>query len=62
MAESLAVANCDLPVTEINVFNPQAYAFHETQARAVEKIGHQLMLALHASKQGVCFSAGENNR
>lgn len=38
LAQPFAVANCDLAVTEINVFDAQAYAFHETQPSAIRVV------------------------
>src|SRR5882724_1926770 len=61
LAQAFSVAHSDLVVTEVNVFDSQANAFHQAQASAVEQFGHQLMLAIHACKHGVCFSAGEDN-
>jgi hypothetical protein len=44
IAQSFAVADGDVAITEIDVFDAQTHAFHETEASAVQKICHQAVI------------------
>jgi hypothetical protein len=50
-----------LVLTEIDVLDPQAQAFHEPQPRAVQEAGHELLVAFQPSKHGADLLASEDD-
>ena len=59
---SLAFADDDLVLAEVEVFDAQAHTFHQAEAGAIEQFGHQLMVAGHLSEDGLNFVFSEHNR
>jgi hypothetical protein len=58
--ETFAIPHHDLLLIEIEVFDSQADAFHQSQPAAVEQFSHQLVGAGHAGEQSVHFILGED--
>jgi len=54
------IAHDDLALFEIQVLDPQAQAFHEAQAAAVEELCHQQVDAGELRQHALHFAAGEN--
>jgi hypothetical protein len=44
IAQSFPVADGDMAITEIDVFDAQTHAFHETEASAIQKFCHQAVI------------------
>jgi len=57
---SLAIADNDLVLGEVDIFNAQTHAFHETQSTAVEELGHEQVDARHLAEHGVNFISGQD--
>jgi len=53
-------ADEDLAVVEVQIFDPQAEAFHEAQAAAVEELGHELVFAGEVAEDQAGFVAPED--
>ena len=59
---ALAVADHDLSKAEIQVLDPQPYAFHQAHSGAVKQTGHQGVRALHAFEDDGNLGRRENGR
>ena len=53
--KSFPVAHGDVTVSEINIFYPQAHAFHQAQAAAVKQFRHQPIIAFQMREHGTRF-------
>lgn len=58
--EAFGLADDDLPVSEVEIFEAQADAFHEAQAAAVEELSHQKVGAGEVLEDGLDFAPGED--
>jgi len=58
----LAVANPDLPLLEIEILHPQANAFHQAHATAVEQTREQRIDSLHPVENALRLVAGQHHR
>ena len=54
---AFAIENDDTMVFKINVFNPQAQAFHQAKSTSVQDLRHQSILSLHLvdDREGFIF-------
>jgi len=52
---ALYFSNNDLRLLKVNIFHPQAGAFHQSQPASVEQLCHQLMQSLHSSQYPCYF-------
>ena len=52
---AFAVTDDDLVVGEIKVFYTQTQNFHEAQAAAIQKLGHETVGVLHVLNHFSCF-------
>ena len=52
---AFAVTDDDLVVGEIKVFDTQTQNFHEAQAAAIQKLGHETVDSLHVLNHFSCF-------
>jgi hypothetical protein len=59
---TLAVPDGDGAVFKVQVFHPQAEAFHEAEAAAVEELGDQEMGTGEVGEEGLDFWTGEDGR
>lgn len=59
---AFAVADNDLAVAEVYVFDTEADAFHEAQSASVEDFCHELGDAAHVVDDGAGFLGGEDGR
>ncbi len=59
--QSFAIADGDLVVAEVDVFEAQTQRFHQAQAAAVEQLGHETVIALNMGNDAVGLSAGEDD-
>ncbi len=57
---AFAIADGDGFVLEVEVFDPQTDAFHQTKARAVEQLGHEFPDSVEAVEDEADFLRGEN--
>lgn len=57
---AFSITDDDLVVAEVDVFDAQAQAFHQAQARAIEQLGHEPGNAVHAVEDGAGFLGGED--
>lgn len=57
---ALAVADDDLAVGEVYVFDAEAHTFHEAEARAEEELGHEFGDAVHFGDDFEGFFSGED--
>lgn len=57
---ALAVTHADFTTFEVDVFDTQARAFQEAQARAVQERSHEANGAVEASEQEGDFAGGED--
>ncbi len=57
---SLGFSDEDLVVVEIQILDPQAQAFHQPQAAAVEELGHELVFAGEVAEDQAGFVAAED--
>ena len=48
-------------VTEIDVFDAQAHAFHEPQTRTVEKFGHEAVIPFEMRQNGTRLAGREHD-
>jgi len=55
-----AVADGDGAVVAIQVFDPQAHAFHQPQIRAIQRSGHQLVRTRHLSEESLHLVVGQD--
>jgi len=58
---AFSVADEDLAVAEVDVFDAQAHTFHQAQAAAVEELGHELGRTAHFGDDEHGFLVGEDN-
>lgn len=58
---AFAVADDDLAVAEVYVFDAEADAFHEAESAAVEDFCHELGDAAHVGDEGAGFGRGEDD-
>jgi hypothetical protein len=56
-----AIANDDLALGEVEVFDPQPHTFHQAQAAAVEQLGHQLVRTRQHADDGAGLLSGQNS-
>jgi len=49
-------------LSEVQIFDPEAHAFHEAQATAIQEFGHHLMFIGHVAQDGLDFGFGEHHR
>lgn len=49
-------------LSEVQIFDPEAHAFHEAQATAIQEFGHHLMFIGHVAQNGLDFGFGEHHR
>jgi hypothetical protein len=59
---TLAIANDDLAALELDVLDPQAQAFHEPHARAVEEGGDKPLHACHLLEERSHFAGRQHDR
>jgi hypothetical protein len=57
---TFAIADDDLAITEVNVFDAQAETFHEAESASVEDFGHELGKPSHVVDNGEGFLLGED--
>ena len=57
---TFAVADGDGAVVEIQVFDPQAHAFHQAETRAIQQSGHQLAHTRHLSRESLHLVASQD--
>jgi hypothetical protein len=57
---AFAVADDDLAIGKVDVFDAEAHTFHEAEARAEEKLSHQFGDAVHFGDDGEGFISREN--
>ena len=57
---AFAVADDDLVVVEIHIFDAHAETFHKAQSAAVEDLGHEFVNAVEAGDNGAGLLFGEN--
>ena len=57
---TVAVADGDGAVGEIQVFDPQAQAFHQPQARAIQQSGHQLVRTRQLAEEALHLVASQD--
>src|SRR4051794_33972100 len=62
LAHAFALADGDLPVTKVDILNPQAKAFEQAQATPVEEMGHEAIVAFEIRQDSARFDSGENDR
>ena len=55
---AFAVADDDLPVVKVEVFDAQAQDFHETESAPVHKLGHEAIDAVHFGDGALGFAFG----
>lgn len=59
---TLAIADGDGLVFEVNIFDAQADTFHQAQAGAVEQLGHEFVRPGELVKEMEYFFVGQNRR
>jgi hypothetical protein len=62
LVKPFAATNCDLVVTEIDVFDSKSHAFHEAQAAAVEKLGQEAIITAYVCDDRAGFVTGQDDR
>jgi len=56
----LPIADDNLVLGEIQVLNPRPQAFHQSQATALQQLGHQLVCARQKANGFVVFFFGQD--
>ena len=59
---SFAIADDDLALGEVQVFDAQADALHETEAGAIQEFGEEGVIARELPEEGADFVFGEDDR
>ena len=59
---ALAIPHGNLPVFKIEVFHPQADAFHQAQASAIQEVGHESVAPFQMGQHGAHLGGGEDDR
>jgi hypothetical protein len=59
---ALALAHHDLAAIEVDILDPQAQAFHQPQAAAVQQPGHQCFPSVHRTQQRRRLCPGQHHR
>ena len=49
-------------LAEIDVLDPEAEAFHQSQPGAVQQAGHEMLVAVELGQDGADLGAGEDDR
>src|SRR5437660_11324498 len=62
ISSTLSIAHSDASVAEIDVFNSQPDAFHESESAPVKEPCHQPCGSPQVTKQHVYFIAGQHDR
>ena len=59
---AFAVADDDLALFKVQIFDAQADAFHDAQPAAIEQLRHELVFARQLTQKGLDFGLGEHDR
>ncbi len=62
LAEAFPVADDDMAVAEIDIFDAETDAFHEPEPGSVEEFGQKAVVAFHLVEDGVGFGGSKDDR
>ncbi len=60
-AHAFAVAHRDLCVAEVDIFDPQAQTFEESQAAPIEQLSHEAIVARQVGDDSVGLLPGQDD-